>query len=331
MDTILEIQNLSKTFNKKEGLVLEGFNLSINKGQIIAVIGESGSGKTTLIRIISGLETADTGTISINNSIVNSDNIFVLPEKRNIGLVFQDYALFPHLTVAENISYGLSKNDAKKQRISEVLDLVNLTDFNNRYPHQLSGGQQQRVALARAIAPKPKILILDEPFSNLDESLKINLRGEVFNILKKAQVTTIFVTHDTKDAIAIADEIVILKNGKTLQKGTSKTLYNNPKNNYVAALFGTIINFTNQDLSYFGMETSNKKQFIRINKFIVNKPCEYQLKAKVIKTMFFGDYYLNTIQLPNNKNVFFKTNNSFLNDFVHLGFNKINLLQINNT
>lgn len=238
MNEVLKITQLSKAYNNKDGYVLNDVSLTINKGTIIAIVGESGSGKTTLTRLISGLETPNKGTIKINGITVNSDSIFTPPERRNIGMVFQDYALFPHLTIAKNIGYGLRKSNTKKQRISEVLALVNLTDYEQRYPHQLSGGQQQRVALARAIAPNPEILILDEPFSNLDEQLRLKLRNELFDIIKKTNVTALFVTHDTEDVVAISDEIIVLQKGEIVQKGTTKSLINKPINSYVELLFG---------------------------------------------------------------------------------------------
>jgi iron(III) transport system ATP-binding protein len=326
MDEILKIEQLSKFF-KKDEYVLNDINLSLKKGEIVAIVGESGSGKTTLTRLISGLETPNSGLIKVNNTIVNSDSIFIAPEKRNIGMVFQDYALFPHLTVGKNIAYGLSKFEDKEQRILEVLALVNMTTYINRYPHQLSGGQQQRVALARALAPKPEILILDEPFSNLDVMLRIQLRDEIFDIIRKANVTAIFVTHDTQDAIAISDKIIILQNGNIVQKGTTELLYKNPINNYVASLFGEIINLSTEDLSYFGFKGSESEKYaVRINQFIVNEKSDYQLNIEVDKSIFIGEYYLNTVKLPNGRFLNFHTKNNKSNSTVDLGFNSDMLL-----
>lgn len=181
------------------------------------------------------METPDAGIITIDGKIVSSTNKLVVPEKRKVGLVFQDYALFPHLNLMQNVLYGISKDKNKNERAEEVLKLVGLKELKDRYPHQLSGGQQQRVALARALAPNPSLLILDEPFSNLDSMLRMQLRNEIFEIVKNTGVTAIFVTHDTQDALAVADEILILQSGQLIQKDEAATLYTKPKSIYVAS------------------------------------------------------------------------------------------------
>ncbi|MEX6625589.1 ABC transporter ATP-binding protein [Tenacibaculum sp. P3-BQ1] len=238
--TLLEVKDVKKTFNKGKVVALNNVSFSLSKGKIIAIVGESGSGKTTLIRLITGLETLDFGTILIKEKTVSSSAIFVKPQLRNIGMVFQDYALFPHFSVADNIGYGISNLSDKKDRIKEVLTLVGLSDKENSYPHELSGGQQQRVALARALAPKPELLILDEPFSNLDVILRSQLRKDILAILKKTNTTAIFVTHDIKDALEVSDEIIVLKNGVILQQGITKEVYENPEDGYVKLLFENI-------------------------------------------------------------------------------------------
>lgn len=327
MSHILKIKQLSKSFNNGKDLVIDNINLSVKKGEIIAVVGESGSGKTTLTRLISGLETPDSGTISINNIEVASEHSFIAPEKRNIGLVFQDYALFPHLTVFKNIAYGLSKSENRKTRVSEMLALVDLTGYENRYPHQLSGGQQQRVALARALAPEPKLLLLDEPFSNLDVMLRVQLRNEIFDIIKKTEVTAIFVTHDTQDAIAIADKIAILQEGKKIQKGSIKKLYRKPKDYYVASLFSTISQLSKEDLACFGYTTKeeNKKYAIRINQFKINTSCDFNLSIKIDKTVFMGDHFMHTSTLPNSTILNFTSENK-LTDQATIGFDSNTIL-----
>ncbi|WBX72550.1 ABC transporter ATP-binding protein [Tenacibaculum pacificus] len=238
--TLLEVKDVKKTFNKGKVVALNNVSFSLSKGKIIAIVGESGSGKTTLIRLITGLETLDYGTILIKEKTVSSSAIFVKPQLRNVGMVFQDYALFPHFSVADNIGYGISNLSDKKDRIKEVLTLVGLSDKENSYPHELSGGQQQRVALARALAPKPELLILDEPFSNLDVILRSQLRKDILAILKKTNTTAIFVTHDIKDALEVSDEIIVLKNGVVLQQGITKEVYENPEDGYVKLLFENI-------------------------------------------------------------------------------------------
>lgn len=237
---LLEIKEVKKTFNKGNIVALNNVSLSLIKGNIVAIVGESGSGKTTLIRLITGLEVLDSGTISLKNKVVSSNSVFIEPQFRNVGMVFQDYALFPHFTIFDNIAYGISKLPNKKERAKEVLDLVGLSDKEKNYPHELSGGQQQRVALARALAPKPELLILDEPFSNLDVILRNQLRKDVQRILKETNTTAIFVTHDIKDAIEISDEILVLQNGNVLQQGITKEVYEKPKEGYVKLLFDSI-------------------------------------------------------------------------------------------
>src|SRR5699024_8534120 len=182
---MLSIHSLSKSFDKGKSFAREDDSFHLKAGQVCAIVGESGSGKTTLVRLIAGLERPDHGTITMDGKVIASLKKFVQPEKRKIGLVFQEYALFPHLTVLDNVLYGISRSKNKKTRAGEVLELVDLKNVEKRYPHQLSGGQRQRVALARALAPKPDLLILDEPFSNLDTVLRSQLRSQVFQIVKK--------------------------------------------------------------------------------------------------------------------------------------------------
>ena len=237
---IVDVKNVTKTFNKGKVEALNNVSFSLRKGNILAVVGESGSGKTTLIRLIAGLEVLNKGVITLKEKIVSSNSIFIEPQHRNVGMVFQDYALFPHLTIFQNISYGLSNKINKIARVQEVLSLIDLVGTETRYPHELSGGQQQRIALARALAPKPELLILDEPFSNLDVILRNQLRHDILNILKKTNTTAIFVTHDIKDAIEVSDEILVLKNGKILQQGRTTNVFKNPEGDYVKLLFNSI-------------------------------------------------------------------------------------------
>lgn len=212
--------------------------LEVNDGEAIALIGESGCGKTTLLRAIAGLEEPRKGTIQIDGNIVCAPGIFVNPEKRKVGLVFQDYALFPHLTVRKNIEFGIKglPTSEKRSRMEEMLELTGLGELLDRYPHELSGGQQQRVALARALVYKPDVLLLDEPFSNMDEPLKVRLRSEIKKLVSETKTTTVLVSHDIRDAFAIADTIVILKNGKIEQQGNQQDLKNNPSSDYVKEL-----------------------------------------------------------------------------------------------
>ncbi|MCO5387205.1 MAG: ABC transporter ATP-binding protein [Desulfosporosinus sp.] len=216
-----EIRGLSFRYKNSSVDNVKDFNLEMNQGEVTCILGESGSGKSTVLRLLAGLEFPLNGQMQINGKILFNEDKFVLPEKRGIGMVFQDYALFPHMTVEENIRFGLTNlsKQEKTERIREMLELVHLEDYAKRYPYELSGGQQQRVAIARAVAPKPSILLLDEPFSNLDAHLRQSIRDELNGILKDTGMTSIFVTHDREDAKSIADQVVILDKGETIGKG----------------------------------------------------------------------------------------------------------------
>lgn len=219
---MLKINNLHFRYKNSKEDNIKDFNLEIKKGDIVSILGESGSGKSTILRIIAGLEDAYSGEILIDGNLVYSKDKSVEPEKRGIGMVFQDYALFPHMTVAKNIMFGLKKMDKsqREKRMIEMLKLVNLEEYKDKYPYELSGGQQQRIAIARAIAPSPSLLLLDEPFSNLDANLQSKIRSELKEIIQKANITSIFVTHDKEDAKALADKVVILDKGEIIKSGS---------------------------------------------------------------------------------------------------------------
>ncbi|MTI85080.1 MAG: ABC transporter ATP-binding protein [Firmicutes bacterium] len=212
----IEIKDLDFSYKNAATATVKNFSLDVNEGEIISILGPSGSGKSTVLRLIAGLEKPNGGMIKINNQVVFDAHTYIFPENRGVSMVFQDYALFPHMTVEKNIKYGLKKltKQQQGQRVNEVLSLIELQNFGKRYPHELSGGQQQRVALARSIAPQPDVLLLDEPFSNLDAPLQIKIRDDLKKILKKAGITSIFVTHDQEDANALADRIVYLETAK---------------------------------------------------------------------------------------------------------------------
>ena len=209
---VVEIQDLTYSYSRKDKPIINEFSFSMNQGEIVGVLGASGSGKSTLLRLISGLEMPTKGSIKIADVIVVSEKVFVQPESRGVGMVFQDYALFPHMTVKDNILFGLSRLKGKERisRLKEMLALVQMEKFEKRYPHELSGGQQQRIALARALAPKPNLLLMDEPFSNLDADLKESIREELRLILKKAKMTCMLVTHDHEDVDAICDQRICI-------------------------------------------------------------------------------------------------------------------------
>ena len=224
---ILEIENLSKSYESKLEVVSD-CSFSIESGNICAIVGESGSGKSTLFRLIAGLERPEKGSIKVKEKIVSNDKFIVAPKDRNVGLVFQDFSLFPHMTVKENIEFGLVKN--KNKKIEELLKIIRMENFLNRYPHELSGGQQQRVSLARSLALDPSLLLLDEPFSNLDTELKSKLRKDVRTIIKEIGTSSIFITHDILDALDIADEIIFMDNGKIIRQCTIKDIFKDVKN-----------------------------------------------------------------------------------------------------
>ncbi|MFC4355946.1 ABC transporter ATP-binding protein [Chryseomicrobium palamuruense] len=217
----IEIKDLCFAYRNSKELAVNQFSMNIETGEVISILGRSGSGKSTVLRILAGLEVPSEGEFTLFGETMFGKSTFVQPEKRGIGLVFQDYALFPHMTVFDNVKFGLSKlsKTDRNKRANEVLELVEMQDYKKRFPHQLSGGQQQRVALARALAPNPKLLLLDEPFSNLDKELQNKIREELYSILKRAQITSIFVTHDEDDAHTIADRIVKLDKGKVTKIG----------------------------------------------------------------------------------------------------------------
>ncbi len=240
MSLTLEFSSVSKTYRGGTLPAVNDVSLSVEEGEIVALVGESGSGKTTLLRLAAGLETPDSGIISVDGKIVAGDGAWVPPEKRNVGFVFQDGALFPHLTVAKNVAYGLRGRSREQTQaaVDYMLAMVGLNGFHDRFPHALSGGERQRLALARSLAPHPKFVLLDEPFSNLDPSLRRSLREEIQGILKKVNATAILVTHDTEDAAAVGDRMVVFREGRIEQIGTPGELYREPKNGYCARLFG---------------------------------------------------------------------------------------------
>ena len=229
-NNILEIEELSCSYDGKKDII-KNCTLKIEKGIICAIVGESGSGKSTLLRLISGLERPNKGTIKINNKIVSNNTIITPAQKRNVGLVFQDFALFPHLTVKENIAFGLkTQKDTITQRL---LKTIKMEKFADRYPSELSGGQEQRVSIARTLALNPEILLLDEPFSNLDQDLKKELRQEIKNIVKSIKTTMIFITHDIIDALDIADEIIFLNNGQLIKHAKKDEIFKNIDNDFI--------------------------------------------------------------------------------------------------
>ncbi len=236
---IIELNNISKKYQGATNFAVDHVSFTLEKGEILALVGESGSGKTTLLRLIAGLEHPDAGKIQLEGETIVNGSKSLPTNKRKTGMVFQDYALFPHLTIYENVAFGLKGLQKKEalQRVYDTIELTGLKEDLRKYPHQLSGGQQQRVALARSLAPRPELLLMDEPFSNLDTILRDQVREEVRQIIKTMGITSILVTHDTKDAFSTADKIAVMLEGKLLQIDTPNILYNDPNSSYIANLY----------------------------------------------------------------------------------------------
>jgi iron(III) transport system ATP-binding protein len=218
---------------------VDGVTLDVAEGDVCALLGPSGCGKTTMLRLLAGFERPDSGCLMVGGEIIAGGKTFVAPEKRRIGMVFQDYALFPHMTVAANIRYALGRRAERAgERVREVLELVGLSELGERHPNELSGGQQQRVALARALAGTPKVVLLDEPFSGLDAGLRARVRQEVRQILLAAGVTALFVTHDQEEALSLADHVAVMRDGRIEQVGTPEEVYGRPESRWVAEFLG---------------------------------------------------------------------------------------------
>jgi iron(III) transport system ATP-binding protein len=283
MEKALEIKNISHSLGKNE--VLHDVSFSVNRNEICAILGESGSGKTTLLRSVAGFEYPQRGEIIHNGISISGPGIFVQPEKRNIGLVFQEYALFPHLTVEKNVSFGMKD----KSTVMHYLRMLGIDSLAQRYPHQLSGGQQQRTAIARSLAVNPSVLMLDEPFSNLDQSLKWSVRHELKKVFSENNITCLLVTHDIDDVLEMAHYVVVLHNGKIEQQGTPHALYKNPVSAYIARLFGPV-NLVNTEMIKLlcSHEISMKLGVVRPEKLTVNNRAG---NARVIHSHFKGSRY----------------------------------------
>lgn len=298
--TTLAIENLACRYNGKA--VIEDLSLTLESNEIIALLGPSGCGKTTLLRTIAGLQRIEQGQISISNKVVSTPKKVLASEKRNVGMIFQDYALFPHLTVAQNVAFGLSKQskDAQQQRVELMLKLVRLDPLGERFPHELSGGQQQRVAIARALAYQPDIMLLDEPFSNIDSQSRFSIMMEIRHILKEHGIPAVFVTHSKDEAFAFADKLAIFNRGKIEQIGSAQDLYLRPNSPYVASFMGKANYLTITDSTTSGVTTclgnvgtTGEPLACNDNRLLMLRPEQIQLVAQpasrlFVRRCFFG-------------------------------------------
>lgn len=300
----LSLRNIIKRFKDTE--VVKDLSLDIEKGELLSFLGPSGCGKTTTLNMIAGFLDVDGGSITVDGSSVH----LLPPNKREMGMVFQNYALFPHMTVFANVAYGLKLRKLNKseiqKRVTEALDMVRLSGYGKRYPRELSGGQQQRVSLARALVIRPKVLLLDEPLSNLDAKLRQKMREEIVDIQKQIGITTIFVTHDQEEALAISDRIAVMNEGRIEQVDTPSTLYNRPKTDFVSTFIGDVnqvqgkvierydkntkLNFFGADLMV-GVDSAGRKEmnfFIRPEKIRINLNEDTGFAATVERKIFLG-------------------------------------------
>jgi len=306
----LRLSGVSKRFNGVGATRDVSFQL--RKGQLLALLGPSGCGKTTTLRLIAGFETPDTGSIEIGGRVVAGPGAYVPPEKRRVGMVFQEYALFPHLSVEQNVRFGLdASREDKGRRVGEVLELVGLGGLDKRMPHELSGGQQQRVALARALAPEPDLILLDEPFSNLDAGLRLRVRAEVRSILKQANATAVFVTHDQEEAMSLVDQVAVMLEGTVRQVASPRHLYYQPACREVAAFIG--------DSNFLPGQALDRSVEVEIGRLetqvdytgpvevlirpesVALRPASQESGYRVRNVVFFGHDQLVTIQLQSGR------------------------------
>ncbi|MFC1237047.1 ABC transporter ATP-binding protein [Vibrio sp. F74] len=315
MSSTLSINNLTCQYENEN--VLESLSLEVEQGEIVCLLGASGCGKTTLLKAIAGLLPLTSGTLSLNGQLLDDGESWLPPEQRHIGMIFQDYALFPHLTVAENIAFGLreASNAEKLKVVEEMLALIHLPGYQNRYPHQLSGGQQQRIAIARSLAYKPNLLLLDEPFSNIDTQVRHDLILQIRKIFKQQGVTAIFVTHSREEAFAFADKMAVMNNGVIEQFGEASDLYHQPSSKFVANFLGGGSYLAAKKISetkfetVLGIITAQSKGNIANGDHcqLLIRPQYVQVSqnvagvAKVVEQLFMGDQCRYVIEIDDTK------------------------------
>ena len=319
----LIIDDLYHKYDKQDSSnwILNSINLKIEKGELLGLLGPSGCGKTTLLRLIAGFEYPSEGKITLNNSEISNKLKILTPEKRNIGMVFQDYALFPHLSVLENAMFGL-KDKKNKSRINFLINIVGLDKLINRYPHELSGGQKQRLAIARALAPGTNFILLDEPFCSLDMHVKLKLRSELPNILRNCNASGLMVTHDPEEAMSICNKVAVMNEGKIHQIDSPMKLLENPKTIFVSSfiLGNNILKLTKISntfsccLGKFNTSLFDKKniKFISISPKFISIKLSVDGNAKIVAKEFLGEYFIYKVTLKGETlRVRTKTNDNF--------------------
>ena len=303
-ENALLIENLSHSYNNDKGtnLILDSINLKIKDGELLGLLGPSGCGKTTLLRLIAGFEIPTEGNIILNNKEISSSRKIVVPEKRNIGMVFQDYALFPHLNVLDNAKFGL-KNKNNLSRIDYLLNVLGINDLKKRYPHELSGGQKQRLAIARALAPGTSFLLLDEPFCSLDLNVKLRLRSELPTILRDFNASGLMVTHDPEEAMAICDKVAVMNDGHIHQIDEPSELINNPKTLFVSSFIlgnnilkinfsGEIINTVLGSFYNINLNKNLDIKYLSISPKSISIEKSLNGKGTVISKEYLGEYFI---------------------------------------
>ncbi|WP_261815903.1 ABC transporter ATP-binding protein [Vibrio gallicus] len=309
MSRTLTIKNLTCKYDVQ--VVLENLSLTVQQGEIVCLLGASGCGKTTLLKAISGLLPLTQGHLELNGHIIDDGKRWLAPEQRNIGMIFQDYALFPHLTVAQNICFGIRdlSKEIQAERVQDMLEMVHLQKLGDRYPHQLSGGQQQRVAIARSLAYNPDLLLLDEPFSNIDTQVRHKLISQIRGIFKKAGVTAIFVTHSREEAFAFADKMAVMNKGVIEQFGSASDLYHNPSSRFVADFLGggsylpAIALGEGKYQTSLGIVHATANQQVEDKAHILLRPQHLLLSkneqgaTRVLEQQFMGDHFRYVVEI----------------------------------
>ena len=324
-ENALVIENLSHSYNNDKGtdLILDSINLKIKKGELLGLLGPSGCGKTTLLRLIAGFEMPKEGKIMLDNNQISSSNNIVVPEKRNIGMVFQDYALFPHLSVFDNAKFGL-KNKNNLSRIDYLLNVLGIDNLKKRYPHELSGGQKQRLAIARALAPGTSFLLLDEPFCSLDLNVKLRLRSELPTILKNFNASGLMVTHDPEEAMAICDKVAVMNDGHIHQIDEPSELINNPKTLFVSSFIlsnnilkvnfsGGTINTVIGSINNINLQENLDIKYLSISPKSISIEKSLKGKGSVIAKEYLGEYFIYKVLIDN---VYIRVRTDLTNNFV---------------